>query len=170
MSRRDPAVLLTATVLATTLAISGCAADPTASPSESASRPATASVSPSASTAPGGTAASTEPAAPDDGVADEGASTEPDLPPTEPGPAIGADGTVQSYDPAAVASVCIPQVQTVFAEGSVAPDALRSWRIDAADVAVEWNLTTPDTDLAVICVITGAFAAPEFVYVTLGDL
>ncbi|KAA9111459.1 hypothetical protein [Microbacterium rhizomatis] len=170
MSRRAATALLTATVLATTLAVAlaACSAGPSASPSATTTRSSTASASPTGSS--GASAAPTDAAPSEPADPTDEAPTEPDLPPTDPGPAIGADGTVQSYDPAAVASVCIPQVQTVYAEGSVAPDPLRSWRIDAANVAVEWSLATPDTSLTVICVITGPFAAPEFVYVTVGDL
>lgn len=176
-SRRLLAILSAA---ALALAVAGCTAQPSAdaSPSASASvsgtRSGTPSASPSATGSSGASASPTDDPGNGDDSGDLGDGAEdpvaPELPATDPGPAVGSDGTVQGYDPAAVASVCIPQVQTVSAEATVAPDPTRSWRIDAANVAVEWSVTSPDETLAVVCVITGDFAAPQFVYVTLGDV
>ena len=171
MSRR--LAFLSAAALALTIA--GCTAQPSADPSASRSAGTTRSASPAASASPGPSSAtpadpadSAEPADPE--VPGDAATDIPDLPPTDPGPAVGSDGTVQGYDPAAVAAVCVPQVQSAYAEGTVSPDPSRSWRIDGANVAVEWSLTGPDADLTVICVIAGPLDAPEFAYVTLPDL
>lgn len=173
MKRR---ILVFLSAAAIVCAATACSATPSPEASGSASASVTMSAVPTASASPSPSGAPTDTAGPSDDPEDSGDLGDgspdpvaPDLPATDPGPAIGADGTVQSYDPAAVATVCIPQVQTVSADATVSADPTRSWRLDAANVAVEWTLTSPDMTLAVVCVITGDFAAPEFVYVTLGD-